>query len=143
MPPPFADDSDADDIHPPRDLLRRDQVALPGAGADLTRRLPRLRRDDVALPERPGAALARARRVDGTPGGLVVEHAVAVGLLAERPPPAGQPRVEPRDLLDRFAAELGEGGDFLIRDPDEARLARAALAAAGAAKPQAVLIPYL
>ena len=58
---------------------------LAGAGADFAGLLPRLRGGDVALPERPGAALRRPDGIDGATGVLVVEDAIAVGLLAQGP----------------------------------------------------------
>src|SRR5262249_16376510 len=44
-------------------------------------------------------------------------------------------------LLDGVAAEVGDGGDLLGVDPDVARFAGAAVAALGAAKTQAVVVP--
>jgi rSAM/selenodomain-associated transferase 2 len=51
--------------------------------------------------------------------------------------------VQSDDLLDTFTAQLRDGGDLLVIDPDIARLSRAAVPAARAAEPQAVLIPWL
>src|SRR5436190_16638947 len=63
-------------LQPAGDLLDRDDLALPGPGADAAGALPVLGRRDVALPERPGAALRRADRVDGAPLPGVEEDAV-------------------------------------------------------------------
>ena len=44
-------------------------------------------------------------------------------------------------LLGPFAAELGDGGQLGLIDPDEARRARTAVAATRATKAQAILVP--
>src|SRR5437667_15308 len=116
------------------DLLRRDQLAAAGAGADLARLLPRLGRADVALPERPCAALPRPHRVNGTAGGAVVKHAVAVELLAQGAAAVRQPRVQAAHLRHLLAAKRGDGGQLLLVHPDEPGGAGAAMAAAGTAK---------
>ena len=59
------------------------EFAVAGAGTDRTGFLPVVRGGDVALPERPGAALRRADRINGATLFPVVEHAVAVQLLAQ------------------------------------------------------------
>src|SRR6516162_6314523 len=76
----------ADYLQAPSYLLGRNQLTLSGAGADLTRLLPALGRGDVALPERPGATLPRPDRVDSAALLPVIEHAVAVELLAQGAP---------------------------------------------------------
>src|SRR5205814_2888896 len=115
-------------------------LAVAGPGADGLRPLPRRRTLDVALPERPRPALRRADGVDGAAPGAVVEDAVAVGLLAERPPAARLAGVQRPHLLDRLAEELGDRREFVVGDPDESRFAGAALAAAGAGERQPVLV---
>src|SRR5262249_50235126 len=132
-----------DHPHAPQDLLGRDQLALAGARADRARLLPRRRAGDVAVPERPGAALARPHRVDGAAGRAVVEHAVAVGLLAQGPAAAGHPGVEQLHLFEPVAPVLGDGGQLLVVDRDEAGSARAAVAAARAAEAQPAREPRL
>src|SRR5262245_33706963 len=57
--------SKADNLQAPCDFFYRNQFALSRAGADFARALPGFRGDDVAVPERPGAALRRAHRVNG------------------------------------------------------------------------------
>src|SRR5262245_553143 len=133
--------SQPDHLQPARDLLRRDQVALARARTDLARPLPGFRGGDVALPKRPGAALPRPHRVDGAAGGLVVEDAVAAGLLAQRPAAVGAASVQAGDFLHGLAEELCDGRDFRVVHPDVARLAGAAVAAARAAEAQAVAVP--
>src|SRR5262249_32492741 len=132
-----------EDLQPPRNLLRRDQVSLPRPRADLARLPPVLRRADVALPERPGAALPRPGRVDGAAPFAVVKDAIAVGLLAQAAAPADRPGVQPLGLLRPFAAQVGEVGNLLLRHPDVAWGTGAAVAAAGAAEAQAVGVPGL
>src|SRR5204863_289318 len=79
---------------------------------------------DVALPERPGAALSRPDRVDGAALLPVVEDAVAGSAFAQRPAPSGHPCVQTRHLLDGFAAKLRKGGQLLVVDPDVGRAAQ-------------------
>src|SRR5262249_60691275 len=98
---------------------------------------------DVALPERPGAALRRADGVDGTPPFAVVEDAITVAFLAQRPAAAGVARVQGLHAVERLAEEVGDGGQVIRTDPDVARLARAAVAAPRAAEAQAVFVPGL
>src|SRR5438128_2783489 len=133
--------SHPDDLDPPRDLLRGDQLALARAGADAAGFLPRLGRLDVALPERPGPALPRPHRVDGTAGLARPEDAIAVFPLAQAAAGADLARVQTFDFLGRLAAQLGDGLDFLGVDPDDAGRPGAAVAAAGAAEAQAVGVP--
>src|SRR5206468_6690210 len=73
----------------------------------------------------------------------VVEDAVAIVLLAQRPATLRQPRVQSRHLLDRFAAEGGDSGQLRVVDPDVARGASTAVAAARAAEAEPVLEPRL
>src|SRR5205085_1278262 len=110
------------------------QVAGAGAGADLARLLPRFRRADVALPERPGAALLGPHLVNGTAGGAVVKHAVAVELLAQRAAAMGEAGAQAAHFRRVLAADGCAGGDLLVVPPDEARRAVAAVTALRTAK---------
>src|SRR5947199_5104504 len=96
--------SQADYLDTGEDLFRRDQFALARTRTDLTGALPRFGAGDVAFPERPGTALTRPNGIDGTASIAVVEDAIAVVLLAQRAAALREPRVEPRQLLDRLAA---------------------------------------
>src|SRR5262249_10241673 len=115
--------------------------ALAGAGADLAGPLPRRGGDGVALPEGPGAALARPHRVDRTAPLPVEEDAVAVHPLAEAAAPADGARVDRGHLFDRLAEVFGDRGHLLVAHPHVARRPGAAVAAAGAAEAEAVLVP--
>ena len=120
-------------------LLRRDQFSFSRSGTRVTGSFPCLRRLDVTFPEWPRPALPWTHRVDGAACRFVVENAISVGLLAEAA--VGGADMQGEHLLDRLATMFGDGGDLGFIDPDEARLAGAAMAAAGAAETQAVLIP--
>src|SRR5262249_15233692 len=133
--------SHPDDLDPPCYLLRGDQLALARAGADAARFLPGLRRGHVAFPERPGPALPRPDRVNGAAGLARPEDAVAVGPLAQAAAQANLARVQPADLLGCLAAQLGDGVDLVVVDPDDPRRPGAAVAAAGTAEAQAVGVP--
>src|SRR5207248_2920184 len=97
----------------------------------------------VALPEWPGPALPRPHRIDGAAHLAVVKHAVAVDALLERPALAVRPRVEAGDFFQRFAAELGDGANFVVRHPDEPGPPGAAVAAPRTGEAQAVGEPGL
>src|SRR5262249_14902246 len=133
--------SQADHLDAREDLLRRNQLALARSRAYRAGPLPRLGTGNVTLPERPGATLSRPHRVDGATALAVVEHAIAVVLLAQRQAVLRQARVQVRHVLDRLAAEVGDGGQLLRLDPDMARSTGAAVAAARAAKAEPVLEP--
>src|SRR5262249_50258763 len=130
-----------DHLQASSDFLRRNQLALAGAGAHTARLLPVLGGGDVARPERPGAALRRTHGVDGAAFFPLVEDAVAVGLLPQRQAAPGPTGVQGLELLDALAPVRRQGGDVVLPDPDEAGLAGAAVAAAGAGEAQAVLVP--
>src|SRR4051794_1139092 len=66
-------DLQADELQAFRDLFGGDQLAAAGARADLARPFPVGGGGDVALPERPGAALRRADGVNGAAPVAVVK----------------------------------------------------------------------
>src|SRR6185437_274974 len=72
---------------------------------------------------------------------LIEEHAIAVVFLAQGSPTVSPACVERLDLIERFAALGGDGGQVIVLDPDEARFARAAMAAARAGERQTVFVP--
>src|SRR5262249_922012 len=113
----------------------------PGPRAHLARLLPIARRFEVALPEWKRPALSRTHRIHRAALFAVVEHAVAIGLLAQRPPTVAHSCVTPFQFIARLAAEFGQCCHSLFRHPDEARLPRAALAAARAAETQTIPVP--
>src|SRR5262249_35825270 len=121
--------------HPPRDLLGRDQLALVAPWALRRGSGPGFGRLGVAVPERPRSGLSRAHRVNRTPGLAVVEHAVAVGLLLERPSRALAARVQAEDFRHRLAAELGDGPHLVVVHPDEPGRTRATVPAPCAGEP--------
>src|SRR5207253_1415703 len=92
----------------------------------------------------PGAALTRPDDVDSAALAVaVVEDAIAVFLLAQGAAARRLARIQRPHFFERFASVRGDSGQLLVVNPDEARLARAAGAAAGAAETEAVLIPGL
>src|SRR5262249_28345465 len=127
-------ESEANHLEPCDDLLRGDEVAFARAGTDFTGSLPGLGSGDVAFPERPGATLARPNRIDRAAALAVVEDAVAIVLLAQRPAALDHSRVHTRHFLNGLAAQLGDGRQLRVVHPDEARGTRAAVAAACAAE---------
>src|SRR5439155_26807004 len=133
--------SHLDDLDSPCYLLRGDQIALARAGADAAGFLPGLGRLDVAFPERPGPALPRPHGVNGAAGRARPEDAIAVGPLAQAAAGADLARVQAADLLRGLAAQLGDGVDFVVVDPDDSGRPGAAVAAAGTAGAQAVGVP--
>src|SRR5262249_55240608 len=76
--------SQSDGFQPLRDLLGRDQVAGARARTNSAGALPSRFGADVAFPERPGAALARANHIDRAALLAVVENAIAVALFPQR-----------------------------------------------------------
>src|SRR5207247_11338597 len=112
--------SNTDDAQPARDFLFRDPIALPGAWADCARPLPGLLGLHVAYPERPGATLPRADRIDRTTLGAIVEDAVAVLLFPEAALPAECASIESVHLGKGLAAVFGYGFDLVVGDPDDA-----------------------
>jgi hypothetical protein len=127
------------------DLYQRILLSGIHARTFLMRFRPALCRREVLIPERPGSALERANRVNGTEGLPVFaseEDAVTVGSFGEtvaRTDTAKmlrrQPAVGPLEMLrDAF--------DFLLRRPDVARFAAAAIAALSAGEAQAVPVPF-
>src|SRR5437016_12062775 len=131
----------ADHFQASRDFSFGDQFAGSCAGTHLTGSFPIPRRLHVAVPKGPRPALSRAHGINRAARCAIVEDTVAVGLLAQAAVTARPAGVQGNDLFDRFAAVFGDGSDFGIVDPDETRRAGAAVAAAGAAKTQAVLVP--
>src|SRR5579883_2787406 len=96
---------------------------------------------EVAFPERPGAALARADRVDRAALLAVVEDTVAVGLFTQGSAAVGDAGVNLGEFGQVFTAVVGDGAEFLVVDPDVTGSAGATVAAAGAFKAEAVLVP--
>src|SRR4029077_1472829 len=97
----------------------------------------------VAFPERPRPALSRPHGIDSAARLAVVEHAIAVGPLFERPAMALAASVEAGHFFQWFGAELGNRPDLIVRPPDEAGRAGAAVSAPRASKAQAVGVPGL
>src|SRR5262249_19287197 len=108
----------ANDIQAAGDFFDGDQLALTPAGTDFAGVLPGLGRAQVALPERPGAALGWADLVDGAAGGFVVKHTIAVRLLAQAALPLDQARVHVPKFVRGHVKEFGDGGDLFLRHPD-------------------------
>src|SRR5262245_1949613 len=133
--------SQRDDIHSPSDFLDRNQLALAGAGTRSAHPVPGFPRAQVAVPERPGAALARPHRVDRAAGAAVVKHAIAVRLLAQRAAAVVFLGMDGDEFFPWLLAELGDGVDFLVVDPNIAGRAGAAVAAAGAREAKPILVP--
>src|SRR5436190_1309157 len=103
--------------------------------------LPLVRRSYVGFPEWPSPALRRPCRVDGAAGVLVVKHTIAVRSLAQASAAMSDACVHCDYFVERLAEQFGNGGDFVIAHPHEPRRSSAAMAAHGALKTQAGVIP--
>jgi hypothetical protein len=119
------------------------ELALAAAGANLASFRPGLGRADIRLPEGPGAALAWAGRVDGAfASRRIEEHTiVAVGQFGQALSHANLRDVTRFKRLDVDAHDRRQRGDLFLIDPHIPRRASAAIAASGALKAEAVLVP--
>lgn len=140
---PFNGLSELNFLHPAGDLFNRNQFPLARARADCLCPLPGLGGGYIALPEWPGSALPRPDRVNRAACGLVEEYAVVIGLFAQRAASVRHAGVQADYLFQRLAQEFGDRLDLGIEHPDEARVARATVAAASTRKGEAVLIPWV
>ncbi len=82
-----------------------------------------------------------ANAVDRTASCSLEKHAIAVGFFTQRSPSARHVGVQRANLLDRLLQKIGDGLEFFIRDPDEARRSGTAITALGAMKSQPLLEP--
>src|SRR5207237_7690668 len=109
----------------------------------VARPLPSVRGIEITLPKRPGATLSRPHRVDRAAPFFVIKDALAVGFFPQTPAALNLTGVKTDYLGQRLIAELGNGSRLFLIDPNIARRSGTAMAAAGAAKTQAVLVPWL
>jgi hypothetical protein len=118
------------------------QLALAAAGADAAGVFPILGCFEVGIPERPGAALAGAGRIDRAAAGFGVEEdAVAVRELIQALAGTDPADVLVLESLHVHADDGSDRGDFFVVHPDRARRAGAAVAALGAGEAEAGVIP--
>ena len=90
------------------DRFQRIELPVATAGAGFLGGFPGVGGPNVRIPEGPGAALAGALFVDGTPAGFAVEEdAVVVPLLFER---AADANLIDELLLERLGRHLDAGG---------------------------------
>jgi len=96
-----------------KDLFHGIHASVPRAGADLTNAGPCLGAFDVLRPKRPGSALDRSSRIDGTPSLLVPEDAIAAGFFDEAIAILDATDEFGGELPHAFAAKLGDLADLL------------------------------
>jgi rSAM/selenodomain-associated transferase 2 len=102
-----------------------------------------LGRADIAFPKGPRSALPRPHRVDSATFLPVIKDAITVGLFPQAAARLGCTGIKTDHFRHWFVAVVGNGCNLFVVYPDVAGRPGAALAAAGAAKTQAVLIPWL
>jgi hypothetical protein len=118
---------------------KRSLIATRTMPADL---LPRLFRLEIRTPEREGAALLGPGGIDAAVTALTLEEdAIAVRTLDQTFSPANQPDVLPLEDRHLDLQRLGHGLDFRFRDPNVPGISGATIAAPGALKIQAAMIP--
>jgi hypothetical protein len=133
---------DLDDGRVRKHFFNAVDLPLTAAWADLARLLPCLRRFDVRVPERPGAALARPGVVNlafATFG--IEENAIAVVVFEQAFTRTDSANVAGLEIVSGQAHCFGQGRYFLVVHPHIARCAGAAIAALGTLKSQSVLEP--
>ena len=133
---------DAHGVHLHEDFSEGDATAAIAAGATLADLFPVGGRGEIRGPEGPGAALPGAAFVDAALASLIVEeHAIAVGVFDQALADADDADIATLELLDAEADGGGHRFDFGLINPDVAGVAGATIAAAGAGKFQALMIP--
>jgi hypothetical protein len=130
-------------LRPLFNQFKAEECAFAGTGADFADFFPGSFAGKVRIPERPCAALDRARRIDGTLATFGVEEcAVAVRKLRQRNATAGDSRMKKSNLADGFAEVLRNFKQFFFTGPHHSWRAGAAISALRTGKLQAVAIPW-
>ena len=139
----LEDTSHIDSLRPLLNQLKAEEGAFAGTGADFADFLPGGFAGKVRIPERPRAALDRARRIDGTLATLRIKKcAVAVRKLRQRNSTKGNSCMEQSNLADGFTEIFRDLKEFLVAGPHHSRRTRAAIPALRTGKLQAVAIPW-
>ncbi len=121
-------------------MFDRVQLALSATGADIASRFPVPLALEVGIPERPGLALTRARRINGALA-ILKKDAVSVFVFDKALAGADAANIVGFEFFDFLTYEFREGCDLFLVDPNIARCPRAAVAALRAFKFQTVFVP--
>jgi hypothetical protein len=123
-------------------LVELVELALSAPRADAASVFPVIWRFQIRVPEGPGAALAGTGLIDSAFAGLAVEkHAITGWKLFEALASPYAANVLVLEFFDAKADSGGEGLELFVIDPNEAGRPGAAVAALGAFKAQASVIP--
>jgi len=123
-------------------LFQTEECSFPSARTDVTDFFPRFRALEMGIPEWPCPALHRSSPINHAFSTARIEkRAIPVGKLGQTKSAADKTGMKQPNFTNWLSEILRDFQQFFIRDPNDPRCPRAAVAALGTGELQSAFVP--